>query len=394
MERITNYGLPYMGSKNAIAEWVVRHMPKATNLYDLFAGGCAITHRAMLVHRFQNIYANDIVDTPILFADAIKGNFKDEKRWISRDDFNELKESDIYVRVCWSFGNNQSGYLYSKDIEPWRRALHYARVFGDFSLLQEMGIDTDGSREDICNNQAKYKEQYIRWYLKSVVLSDEEYKQVEHIFTEDIQRTDEELRDYLLEALRKSGLTQSEVQRRLGTQMSGHYFGRSQWAFPTREYYNMMREFMPLPLQYDEIYGLQQLRKDIDSLERLVNLERLERLQTLANIGKANSLTVTQGDYQDVEIKPDSVIYCDIPYRGTAEYLHSFDYDRFYQWCRTQTTPVLISEYSMPDDFVLVAECKHRATLSSTSNTEVIERLFTPAHQAHLFKKEEQLTLF
>ena len=36
------YGTPYKGSKNQIAEWVYSHFPKATNFYDLFAGGCAI----------------------------------------------------------------------------------------------------------------------------------------------------------------------------------------------------------------------------------------------------------------------------------------------------------------------------------------------------------------
>ena len=41
------YGVPYKGSKNQIAEWVCSHFPKASNFYDLFAGGCAITHCAM-----------------------------------------------------------------------------------------------------------------------------------------------------------------------------------------------------------------------------------------------------------------------------------------------------------------------------------------------------------
>lgn len=42
------YGIPYMGSKNAIADDIVNILPKADNLYDLFCGGCAITHCAIL----------------------------------------------------------------------------------------------------------------------------------------------------------------------------------------------------------------------------------------------------------------------------------------------------------------------------------------------------------
>ena len=49
MER---YGIPYMGSKNLIAEWVVGNLPAGGTLYDLFAGGCAVTHRALLSGKF------------------------------------------------------------------------------------------------------------------------------------------------------------------------------------------------------------------------------------------------------------------------------------------------------------------------------------------------------
>lgn len=42
------YGVPYQGSKNSIAEKIINIIPSAENFYDLFAGGCAITHCAML----------------------------------------------------------------------------------------------------------------------------------------------------------------------------------------------------------------------------------------------------------------------------------------------------------------------------------------------------------
>ena len=141
------YGLPYKGSKNGIAKWVVDQLPSATNLYDLFGGGGAITHRAVEVGRWDNIYYNDINPRVIqLFKDAVAGKYRDEKRWISREDFFALKDTDYYVALCWSFGNNCKDYLYSKQIEPYKKALHYARVLGDVSLLRQMGIDGDGSR--------------------------------------------------------------------------------------------------------------------------------------------------------------------------------------------------------------------------------------------------------
>ena len=54
-----NYGLPYTGSKSRIAHWVVDHLPRGRVLIDAFAGGCAITHRALLSQKWQTVVAND-----------------------------------------------------------------------------------------------------------------------------------------------------------------------------------------------------------------------------------------------------------------------------------------------------------------------------------------------
>lgn len=60
------------------------------------------------------------------------------------------------------------------------------------------------------------------------------------------------------------------------------------------------------------------------------------------------------GDYQDVHIIEDSIIYCDIPYKNTTQYNTSkgFDYERFYIWCqemKNNGNQIFISEYEMPN---------------------------------------------
>ena len=229
------FGVPYQGSKNQIARWVIDNLPEDEILVDLFAGGCAVTHAAMLSGKWNKVIANDIGDAPELFRDAIDGKYADEKRWISREDFQNLKDTDPYVSLCWSFGNNRRTYLYAQEVEPWKKALHYARVFGDCSLLQEMGIDSGGSSDDVRKHHDEYKEKYIRWWLSKQKYTSAELDELMANVKDGIERDEEELRQYLISALKKSGLTQSEVQRRLGTQMAGHYFGRSQWEFPTQE---------------------------------------------------------------------------------------------------------------------------------------------------------------
>ena len=132
------YGVPYRGSKNKIANWVVDHLPDGKTLVDLFAGGCAVTHAAILAGKWENFIINDLGDAPEVFENAVKGKYANEKRWIGREDFFKLKDSDPYVSIVWSFGNNRRDYLYGKSIEPIKKAIHYARVFNDDSLMDQL----------------------------------------------------------------------------------------------------------------------------------------------------------------------------------------------------------------------------------------------------------------
>ena len=132
-----------MASKNKLAKRIVSILPKREHLYDLFCGGCAITHRAMEINKYKHIHINDI--NPLctqLFHDALNGKYENEDRWISRDDFHRLKNTDPYVACCFSFGNNFNTYAYSPEIEPKKKALHYAIFFGDYTLAKkELGVD-------------------------------------------------------------------------------------------------------------------------------------------------------------------------------------------------------------------------------------------------------------
>lgn len=141
-----NYGMPYMGSKSKIAKWIVDMLPAAHTWVEPFAGGCAVTHAAILSGKYKRFIINDITDSAKVFVDAINGKFKNENRWISRSDFLELKDEDAYVRLCFSFGNDQKTYCYSREIEPYKRAFHYAVMFNDFKPFEELGIQLNVSK--------------------------------------------------------------------------------------------------------------------------------------------------------------------------------------------------------------------------------------------------------
>ena len=385
------YGVPYRGSKNKIADWVVDHLPDGKTFVDLFAGGCAVTHAAILAGRWENFIINDLGDAPEVFENAVNGKYANEKRWINRETFQKLKDVDPYVRFCWSFGNNGRNYLYAKEVEPWKKALHYARVFGDTSLLRNMEIEGDGSCADVLAHKAEYKEKYIRWWLLRQKYPQEEFDKLIKNVKDDVERGEEELRAYLLKALKSSGLTQAEVQRRLGTQMAGHYFGRSQWGFSTQEMYQRMQEFMPLPDDYNELVGLYRLRQSLESLQslqslqsleslqRLQSLERLQRLQSLERLQRLQSLERLQLDYRNVEIPKDAVVYADPPYKNTdcTGYAGQFDYDAFEKWLADVPFMVIVSEYNAPKGCAEIASIKKQQTMGTGNKGGTnIEKLF------------------
>ena len=380
------YGVPYMGSKNKIAKWLVDKLPPSEVFVDIFAGGCAVTHAAIESGKYQEYIVNDIGDAPNIFIDSINGNYKNETRWISREDFEKLKDVNSYVKYCWSFGNTGQTYLYGKELEPWKKALHYARVFGDFSLLKDMGIDTtDASRQWVKDHENDVKQAYIKWYMLkyfNVTMTPDEYGKT---LEADIKAESERLRQYLRASLEQAGLKQSDVDKRLGTHMAGHYFGKSQWCFPTREEYNKMSEFMPLN-PYDEVYGTSSLLQAMQSLQNLPNLGRLQSLESLGRLerlqsmerlqSQQQSITVTHKDYREVQHERASFYYADPPYRGTKGYGQEFDFDAFDEWLETVDKPVIVSEYTQPQHTVEVANIEKRVLIDTKNSSKRTERLF------------------
>lgn len=130
------YGLPYMGSKSKIAESILQKLPKAKNFYDLFGGGFAISHCAAesFRHKWEMVHYNEIKKgLPEFVRDCISGKYNYERflpKWISREEF--LASDDMYVKIVWSFGNNQCSYLFSEENERLKKSLHNAVVFNEF----------------------------------------------------------------------------------------------------------------------------------------------------------------------------------------------------------------------------------------------------------------------
>lgn len=77
----------------------------------------------MLSNKWESFLYNDINELVTgLFIDAVYGKYHDESRVITRDEFEDLKDSDGFVKYIWSYGNAGEAYLWGKEIEEMKQA--------------------------------------------------------------------------------------------------------------------------------------------------------------------------------------------------------------------------------------------------------------------------------
>lgn len=118
-----NYGLPYKGSKNSIAERIVQCFPAGGKFLDACCGGGAITHAAYLSGRYASVTGSDINKSMITLLQAVMvdGGKIDYENFplITKEDFYAAKERwndgnlhDAVIRYVASFGFNGQDFLW------------------------------------------------------------------------------------------------------------------------------------------------------------------------------------------------------------------------------------------------------------------------------------------
>ena len=388
-----NYGLPYKGSKNSIAKWVISNLPASHTFVDLFAGGCAVTHAAILSGKFGRFIANDITEYPQVFRDAIDGKYRNECRWISREDFFRLKDDDPYVRLCWSFGTGMQTYLYAPEVERFKKHMHAIFFAGTptSARLAWKGFVREFAkvRDEIGELTQKVLKLCAACDVAPQYNADGTLN-TKAIHTDVFRVKSAYLRKYLQNALKLSGLTQKDVDRHLGNYMSRHYFSESQWMLPSSEQYEKLQEILPaLTIPWASLNESLQSLQSLERLERLQSLERLQRLESLQSLERLERLKLSRKDYSDVAIPPGATVYCDPPYANTTGYIDDFDHERFYRWLRSMEFPVFVSEYSMPDDFICFASIDKACTYSSSKTIKRVEKMFVHERWADAVRRPD-----
>ena len=332
-----NYGLPYQGSKNRIAKRLVEALPAAPVLYDVFAGGCAITHAALLSGKYSRVVANDINGMiPHAFESAITGGFRNEDRWISRGDFQKLYKTDPYVAICFSFGNNLHEYCYARELEPYKRALHYAIFWKDIAPWAELCPETAdalGAAMQAEDNRHKRRIKAGRVIVSAL----------------------------------KQGLSDGTISA----------------AVLDKPIYRKIRKEKTPGLGIQPAESVERL-KNLETLQTDESLCRLQSLERITDVDVPPVLTVTTEDYKALAFEQGGIIYCDPPYKNTRQYhtVGTFDFEAFYSWCEHQANPVFISEYTMPEDrFVPVAAFAVTRKMDTKKSSICHEKIWRPRIQ-------------
>lgn len=94
-----------------------------------------------------------------------------------------------------------------------------------------------------------------------------------------------------------------------------------------------------------------------------------------------SSLVISQNDYSAVDIPFGSVVYADIPYKGTEKYGLGknkiiFDYNRFYRFLDEADFPIFISEFSCPSGCTRIASVVRNQSLGNSNSCKRREGLY------------------
>jgi len=106
----------------------------------------------------------------------------------------------------------------------------------------------------------------------------------------------------------------------------------------------------------DQLQQLERLEQ-LEQLERLQQLQRLQSLKQLQQLERLQQLEFINGDYINLDIKKDDVVYCDPPYVNTNKVYGEFNNSDFDKWMNElPTNEIYISEYKKLPNTKIVAD--------------------------------------
>lgn len=349
-----SFGLPYMGGKNATAENIVLMLPRGRRLLDLFGGGASITHAALVSGRFEQVIYNDLDPLIVDMLNRLKDEPLAPLRFVGRDEFKERCKVDPMVFFCWKYPAARPEYLFS----PGSEKLHEL-VFKLHEEREKGGLGEYRFQMALANPQF--------WAVDAL-----EKAGVYNFTTDEVKCSEglilhymDKIRELLNKSLKEHGQTVAYCVKLTNTTAS-HFFQKSQQHVPDMDELKALErggaitvsaELLDAVNEYnDAVKELrymkdcrQAYKADWADVVRLIHPRAsYRRLEVFSDCLKRNAdrITISNKEYNAVEVLPGDVIYLDPPYQNKAEYKSGgLDYGALLEWIRGHAdNPVYISE--------------------------------------------------
>ena len=330
------FGVLYMGGKNATAENIVSMLPRGRRLLDLFGGGASVTHAALVSGRFEQVVYNDVDPLIVNMLKRLMTEPLSPLRFVSHDEFKERCKVDPMVFFCWKFPNAKLDYVFGPGKEKLHELifkLHEEREkggLGEYHFQMAM-IDPQSWAVDALEKAGIYN------------FTPEEIKCAER----KILSHSDKIRGLLNTSLKEHGKTVEyciSITKTLKALERGDAINVSEELLDAiNEYKDAVKE-----LQY-----MKDCRKaykaDWADVIRLIHPRACyRRLEVFSDCLKQNAdrITISNREYNAVEVLPDDVIYLDPPYQNTTEYTcGGLDYGALLEWIKAHAdNPIYISE--------------------------------------------------
>ena len=349
---IKNFGLPYTGSKSRIAPWLMEMLPSCENFVDVFAGGCAVSHAMILYGKARKITLNDIQgDVVNLFIDALHGDLEkyDPYIWIDRETFFKKKDSNPFIRLAYSFGNNGKDYLFSRQLEEYKHSVHMALIYNDWTLFNDLCPELS----EKCKNEL----------LKFPIIENDYSKSIRERFLKFNKKCSEILRDISGNNWSSDFIQQHPFYRTAKKECISHVKSNTgiSGIIASQDILNILRiESVQSSSHFAKIYRINQTNNNIDNFP-IINAQ--------------------SKDYRLLDIPNNSVVFCDPPYKDSdVLYNIKFDYESFYDWCleKAKNNDVFVTEYNIEHPhFQLIGEKARQISLNGKGSKGVrTERLY------------------
>lgn len=342
--------IPYQGSKKAIVKTLVNVMhdttPCKSDFCDLFGGGGAVANYVNNFKKFnlfedfefKNVYYNELSTVFYAFKWLQENDLNSilpPSEWVSRERFNEaklynfnikddyLRAKNALIKCCFSFANNQKNYLYAKEIEDFKYAVHLFN-FAEYSneVVSEIALKIENNT--FFFNEIPHKAIVNR----------------------------EKIADFMLKKVKGN----------------------------RRFFLNKCLKIEGVNLQKGNE------KKAINQLENTANIERVDRIKQenntdkLIKCSKKDAFKILKNPKNYVENPKNTIFYADPPYIDTMSYGDDFDFETFKALCIEFKHTLYISEYTNYFPFKTLKSIEKRQLACKEVRSNVVNELLIWNH--------------